>query len=122
MDDDIASVSGSDLDAYDSRFEGLLTMLSGGRALHGDAASAARALLTSLKADLKEESRRMSTVRGEAVLTAAERAYYAPTIHQCSSEINVATNTTPDGRWYDDLYRSRVNLTHTLHQLRDGAD
>ena len=121
MDADTASVVAR-LEAYDRRFEELMAMLSGGQPLRGEEKARAQALLVSLKADLKAENRRMSTARGEGALTPAERAYYAPAVLQCSTEIYVATNTTPDARWHGDLYGARINITHALHELRGGAE
>lgn len=121
MDGDKTSVT-ERLEAYNQRFEALLDMLRGNLPLRGESKAQAQALLKSLKGDLEAEYRKMSTVRGRQELTEIETAYYYPTIHQTFAEISVATNTIPDGKWHSNLYGAKINITHTLHQLRADTE
>ena len=120
MNSDKASII-SRLEAYDLRFEELLGCLGGRLPLAGAEKDHAQALLRDLKADLEREYRAMATVRGEAELTADERAYYQPVIHQTFADIRTKWNSVPDGKWFNDLAGARISLTHMLHEMRrDG--
>jgi hypothetical protein len=106
------------LEAYNQRFEAILEMLRGQLPLRGVAKVEAQAKLKSLKQDLGEEFRLMSSVRGEASLTEIEKAFYAPAISQTFTEISIPTNSIPDGKWFSELYGAQMNILHTLNELR----
>lgn len=121
MDADTASVIAR-LEAYERRFDELIDLLSGALPLHGQAKALAQSRLKSLKDDLGAEHRKMSTVRGQAALTETERTCYADVIHQTHAEISVPTNSIPDGKWHNELFGARINITHMLHELRRGPE
>ena len=110
------------LEAYDERFESLLTMLSGALPLSGEAKIEAQKQLKCLKADLDSESREMHTNRGQMALNEIEKAYYAHVIHQTSAEITVAANTIPNENWHGVLYGARISITIMIHQLRGNPN
>ncbi|HYH67620.1 MAG TPA: hypothetical protein VD866_23180 [Urbifossiella sp.] len=60
----------------------------------------------------------MATARGEAELSAAERAYYLPAVHQAFADIHVKWNSVPNDSWVGNLYGARLSITHMLDQLR----
>lgn len=75
--------------------------------------------LTLLKERLQNEHKRMDTLRGQAELNDAEKAFYSRTIHKAFVALSIRRGSKPGPKWRDRLYATRLELRYTLDQL-DG--
>ncbi len=78
----------------------------------------ARKLLANLKDKLKKDYKKRATAQGEADMSAIERAYYFPAIHEAWTSIHVATNSMPSRKWLEELGDAQSTISYYLHQLR----
>ena len=116
---EVASVI-SRLSDYRDRFTTILDLVGDKRKFTEDEKHHLQQLFTALKADLKTDIKRGSTIAGRASLSETERNFLHPAVSEASARIRVATNSHPS-TWHSELYSARTDITYLLHQLEHPA-
>jgi hypothetical protein len=78
----------------------------------------ARAQFKAIKGALAAAYRRGATARGRVRMTADEKAFLHPAVHEAGCEIWARWNSDPvKSRWYGQLYAAHFEITYYLGQL-----
>jgi hypothetical protein len=105
---------------FRDRLEEIMTLIDK-KTLSRDETEQARALLQSLKADLKRAAHDGKIDAGRGLPNYFERDFFAPAVRAASANLNARVNTHPlNSNWYSNLYGVQVDIGHPLANLEQA--
>ena len=110
--------------AVKKRLETLIARISAIRKLSDAPADFEHAseLFAELKEHLREEYRRMNTVKGQANLTDAEQRWYRPTVHEALAKFISPARPQQREKWKELLAEAEGEFSWSLSNLKSSSD